>query len=350
MATAARITHDGMTTKVGIDLLKCNLLAEPNNRYGIPIIGQSAALKRILKQVETVASTDSTVLILGETGTGKELIARAIHYLSRRRDRNFVSANCASIPAGLLESELFGHEKGAYTGAITREIGRFELADQGSVFLDEVGDIPMELQAKLLRVAQEQQFERLGSTRTVCVNFRLVAATNRDLFSEVEAGNFRRDLYYRLNVFPIELPPLRERPEDIPLLVSHFATTCAQRMHKSIEIVRARDMEALVGYSWPGNIRELQNVIERSAILSTDRVLDLPALRDARHFGKDDSVKIRSLADAERDHILQTLRQTDWVVGGPHGAAARLEVRRTTLLYKMRRLGISRPQLTNHCQ
>jgi formate hydrogenlyase transcriptional activator len=250
----------------------------------------------------------------------------------------------------LLESDLFGHENGAYTGAITREVGRFELADHGSIFLDEVGDIPMELQTKLLRVAQEQQFERLGSARTVRVNFRLVAATNRDLLGAVEAGNFRRDLYYRLNVFPIELPPLRERPEDIPLLVSHFATTCAQHMNKAIEIVRPKDMEALVRYSWPGNVRELQNVIERSAILSTDRVLYVPALRDTKHAGKDDSMKIRSLADAERDHILQTLRQTEWVVGGPHGAAARLEVRRTTLLYKMRRLGISRPQLTNHCQ
>jgi formate hydrogenlyase transcriptional activator len=345
MATAPQTVYGSTMKKVGVDLEKRNLLAETRDRYGVHIIGQSSALKRVLKQVETVAPTDSTVLILGETGTGKELIARAIHNLSPRRDRNFVSANCASIPAGLLESELFGHEKGAYTGAITREIGRFELADQGSIFLDEVGDIPMELQSKLLRVAQEQQFERLGSTRTVRVNFRLVAATNRDLFDAVEAGEFRRDLYYRLNVFPIELPPLRERPEDIPLLVSHFATTCARRMNKSIEIIRPKDIEALVRYSWPGNVRELQNVIERSAILSTDRVLYLPALRDIKHAGKDDSVKIRSLADAEREHILQTLRQTDWVVGGPYGAAARLDVRRTTLLYKMRRLGISRPAI-----
>jgi formate hydrogenlyase transcriptional activator len=343
------MNHSTMTRfEAGLD--KRKLLAEPQLRYGVDIVGESAALQLVLKQVETVAATDSNVLILGETGTGKELIARAIHNLSPRRDRNFVCANCASIPSGLLESELFGHEKGAYTGAVTREIGRFELADQGSIFLDEVGDMPMELQAKLLRVAQMQQFERLGSTRTVCVDFRLVAATNRNLLQAVEAGEFRRDLYYRLNVFPIEIPPLRDRPEDIPLLALHFATTCAQRMNKSIEIIRPKDMESLTRYPWPGNVRELQNVIERSAILSTDRVLYTPELHGTKDSEKDDSVKVRSLADAERKHILQALRETDWVIGGPHGAAAQLEVRRTTLLYKMRRLGISRPQLSNHCQ
>ncbi|HET6179327.1 MAG TPA: sigma 54-interacting transcriptional regulator [Candidatus Sulfotelmatobacter sp.] len=350
MASAPRIIYDRSITRIGTSLDKRKLLAEPQLRYGVDIIGESAVMRVVLKHVETVAATDSNVLILGETGTGKELIARAIHNLSPRRDRHFVCANCASIPAGLLESELFGHEKGAYTGAVTREIGRFELADQGSIFLDEVGDMPMELQAKLLRVAQMQQFERLGSTRTVCVNFRLVAATNRNLLRAVEAGEFRRDLYYRLNVFPIEIPPLRDRPEDIPLLAFHFATTCAQRMNKSIEIIRPKDMEDLMRYPWPGNVRELENVIERSAILSTDRVLYTPELHGTKRIDRDESVKVKSLADAERKHILQALRETDWVIGGPHGAAAQLEVRRTTLLYKMRRLGISRPQLTNHCQ
>jgi len=327
------------------DYRNSQLVDKLRESAGAEIIGMSGALKRVLSQVETVAATDSTVLILGETGTGKELVARAIHKLSARRDRNFVNANCAAIPAGLLESELFGHERGAFTGAVAREIGRFEMADKGSMFLDEVGDMPLELQSKLLRVVQEQEFERLGTARTIRVNFRLVAATNRDLLEMVETGRFRRDLYYRLNVFPITVPPLRDRLEDIPILVCHFAKAFAERMNKTIDHVRPKDTEALVRYSWPGNVRELQNVIERCVILSSDRVLHAPEFPDAKHVGKEASSKPRSLAEAEREHILQALRDTEWVIGGPHGAAAQLAVRRTTLLYKMRRLGISRPTI-----
>jgi formate hydrogenlyase transcriptional activator len=343
MATAARTIPDGRMIEVTADWRNSQLVDKLRESTGAEIIGESGALKRVLSQVETVAATDSTVLILGETGTGKELVARAIHNLSARRDRNFVSTNCAAIPAGLLESELFGHERGAFTGAVAREIGRFESADKGSMFLDEVGDIPLELQSKLLRVVQEQEFERLGTARTIRVNFRLVAATNRDLLEMVETGRFRRDLYYRLNVFPITVPPLRDRLEDIPLLVRHFAKTFAERMNKTIDFVRPKDMEALVRYTWPGNVRELQNVIERCVILSSDRVLHPPEFPDANRVGKEASLKPRSLAEAEREHILQALRDTEWVIGGPHGAAAQLAVRRTTLLYKMRRLGISRP-------
>jgi formate hydrogenlyase transcriptional activator len=343
MATATRSIRDGRMIEVTADWPNGQLIDKSRDGGGAEIIGESGALKRVLEQVETVAATDSTVLILGETGTGKELVARAIHSLSARRDRNFVSANCAAIPAGLLESELFGHERGAFTGAVTREIGRFEMADKGSMFLDEVGDMPLELQSKLLRVVQEQEFERLGTVRTIRVNFRLVAATNRDLLEMVETGRFRRDLYYRLNVFPITVPPLRYRLEDIPLLVRHFTKTYAERMNKAIDVVRPKDMEALVRYSWPGNVRELQNVIERCVILSSDRVLHRPEFPDANRVGKEASLKPRTLAEAEREHILQALRDTEWVIGGPHGAAAQLAVRRTTLLYKMRRLGISRP-------
>jgi formate hydrogenlyase transcriptional activator len=317
---------------------------ENRNAAGLEIIGESSNLKRVLEQVKTVAGTDSTVLILGETGTGKELIARAIHNYSTRRGRTFVSTNCASIPAGLLESELFGHEKGAFTGAISREIGRFEMANGGTIFLDEVGDIPLELQSKLLRVLQEQEFERLGSTQTIHGDFRLVAATNRDLAEMVEEGSFRSDLYYRLNIFPIEAPPLRDRPEDIPLLAWHFVKKYAQRMNKPIESILQEDIEALVRYSWPGNVRELQNIIERSVILSAGPVLHRPALPELKRAGRYGLPKVRTLAEAEREHILQTLRATDWVIGGPDGAAAQLEVRRTTLIYKMRRLGIFRPQ------
>jgi formate hydrogenlyase transcriptional activator len=312
--------------------------------YGLGIIGESARLKRVLKQVEVVAPTSSTVLVLGETGTGKELIARAVHNLSSRRDCPFVSTNCSSIPAGLLESELFGHEKGAFTGAVARGIGRFELADRGTILLDEVGDIPLELQSKLLRILQEQEFERLGSTRTIRANFRLVAATNRDLPEMVEKGTFRSDLYYRLNVFPIETPPLRERREDIPLLVWHFVRKFAQGMNKRIETIRQEDMEVLVHCSWPGNVRELQNIVERSVILTPGTVLHSPSLSEPICISRNVAPAVRTLADAERKHILQTLRETDWVIGGPGGAAAQLAVRRTTLLYKMRRLGISRPQ------
>ena len=305
------------------------------------MIGESPALRRILKQVETVAPTDSIVLILGETGTGKELIARAMHNLSSRRERTFVKMNCAAIPTGLLESELFGHERGAFTGAIAQKVGRFELAHQGTLFLDEVGDIPLEMQAKLLRVLQEQEFERLGSTRTLRVNVRLVAATNRDLAQMVADREFRSDLYYRLNVFPITVPPLRERPEDIPLLVRYFAQQYAQRMHKRIETIGAETLTALAHYPWPGNIRELENLIERSVILSQGpelRVLvgELKLQATAASNG------VATLETAEREHILRALRETDGVIGGPSGAAARLGMKRTTLQSRIRKLGLSR--------
>jgi formate hydrogenlyase transcriptional activator len=283
------------------------------------------------------------VLILGETGTGKELIARAIHNLSSRRNRSLVRADCAAIPAGLLESELFGHEKGAFTGAIARKIGRVELADGGTLFLDEAGDIPLELQSKLLRVLQEQELERLGSTRTVRVDFRLVAATNRNLAQMVEQGQFRKDLYYRLSVFPIEIPALRDRLEDIPLLVWHFAKKYLQRMNKQIEKIRTEDMEALTQYHWPGNVRELQNLMERSVILSSGPVLHLSSSHLSRTF-RNTTPRVRKLAEAEREHILQALRDTEWVVGGRDGASSLLGVKRTTLLDKMRKLGISRPK------
>jgi len=306
------------------------------------IIGESPALKRILKQVETVAPTDSTVLIQGETGTGKELIARAIHNLSGRRERTFVKMNCAAIPTGLLESELFGHEKGAFTGAIAQKIGRFELANQGTIFLDEVGDIPPELQSKLLRVLQEQEFERLGSTRTIKVNIRLVAATNRDLTQMVSDKQFRSDLYYRLNVFPITLPSLRERPEDIPVLVRYFAQKYALRMDKRIETIPGDALAALSKYHWPGNIRELENLIERSVILSHGPDLRVP-LGELKVRNTAPSDGEATLEATERRHILRVLKETDWTVGGASGAAVRLGMKRTTLLSRMRKLGISRP-------
>jgi formate hydrogenlyase transcriptional activator len=305
------------------------------------IVAESPAFQRILKQVETVAPTVSTVLIQGETGTGKELIARAIHNLSSRRDRTFVKVNCAAIPLGLLESELFGHEKGAFTGAIERRIGRFELANHGTLFLDEIGDIPLELQPKLLRVLQEQEFERLGSTRSMHVDVRLVAATNADLAKMVEERKFRADLYYRLNVFPIKVPPLRERREEIPALVKHFAARYARRLNKKVESVASDSMEALMRYDWPGNIRELQNFIERALILTSGAVLRVP-VSELRLQKKNDSATPTTLANAEREHILQTLRESGWVLGGESGAAKRLGVPRTTLIYKMRRLGIAR--------
>jgi formate hydrogenlyase transcriptional activator len=309
------------------------------------IIGDSAALRRALHEVETVAATGSTVLIRGETGTGKELIARAVHDLSPRQGRTFVKLNCAAIPTGLLESELFGHEKGAFTGAVSQKVGRFELAHRGTLFLDEVGDIPPELQPKLLRVLQEQEFERLGSTKTVKVDVRLVAATNRDLARMVADGRFRADLYYRLNVFPLVLPPLRERRDDIPRLVRHFIQHFARRMGRQIETIPAAVMDALVGYSWPGNIRELQNVIERAVILSPGPTLQVPLgdvqPRDAR--AQESTAAAVTLADAEREHILAALRDTGWVVGGPKGAAARLGMKRSTLYKKMTKLGVSRP-------
>ncbi len=307
------------------------------------IIGESAALKRILKQVETVAPTDSTVLIQGETGTGKELIARAIHHLSKRRERTFVKMNCAAIPTGLLESELFGHERGAFTGAIAQKVGRFELAHGGTLFLDEVGDVPLELQSKLLRVLQEQEFERLGSNRTIRVDVRLVAATNRDLAQMVADKQFRSDLYYRFNVFPITAPSLRERPEDIPLLVRYFAQKYARLMNKQIETIPAGAMTALAKYHWPGNIRELENLIERSVILSQGQDLHVP-LGELKAPTAAALNGAATLEAAEREHILRVLRETNWVIGGSSGAAARLGMKRTTLQSKIRKLGISRDQ------
>jgi len=307
------------------------------------IIGESAALKRILKQVETVAPTDSTVLIQGETGTGKELIARAIHNLSKRRERTFVKMNCAAIPTGLLESELFGHERGAFTGAIAQKVGRFELAHGGTLFLDEVGDVPLELQSKLLRVLQEQEFERLGSNRTIRVDVRLVAATNRDLAQMVADKQFRSDLYYRFNVFPITAPSLRERPEDIPLLVRYFAQKYARLMNKQIETIPAGAMTALAKYHWPGNIRELENLIERSVILSQGPDLHVP-LGELKAPTAAALNGAATLEAAEREHILRVLRETKWVIGGPSGAATRLGMKRTTLQSKIRKLGISHGQ------
>ena len=306
------------------------------------IIGQSPALKRILKQAELVAPTGSTVLILGETGTGKEILARAIHDISPQRERTFVSVNCAAIPMGLLESELFGHEKGAFTGAIAQKIGRFELAHQGTLFLDEVGDIPLELQPKLLRVLQEKEFERLGSTRTLHVDTRLMAATSRDLAQMVENREFRGDLYYRLNIFPILLPPLRERPEDIPLLVAHFTDKYARRMDKRISRIPAETMDALKRYHWPGNVRELQNFIERATILTSGSTLQAP-LSELRQASREVQRRSHTLAEIERDQIIRALRESQWVLGGPGGAAERLGLKRTTLFYKMRKLGITRP-------
>jgi formate hydrogenlyase transcriptional activator len=308
------------------------------------IVGQTAALRRVLKEVETVAPTESTVLIRGETGTGKELIARALHELSPRKERTFVKLNCAAIPTGLLESELFGHEKGAFTGAICQKVGRFELAHRGTLFLDEVGDISAELQPKLLRVLQEQEFERLGSTKTIKVDVRLVAATNRDLARMVADGTFRADLYYRLNVFPVALPALRERPEDIPRLVRHFTQRFARRMGRRIETIPSAVMDALVRYPWPGNIRELQNVIERAVILSPGASLQVPPgdLQPTTTQAPAPTSAAVTLAEAEREHILGALRETGWVLGGPEGAAVRLGMKRSTLYKKIKKLGICR--------
>ena len=309
------------------------------------IVGRSRALNAVLKQVETVAPTDSTVLIYGETGTGKELLARAIHDLSSRRQGTFVKLNCAAIPTGLLESEMFGHEKGAFTGAIAQRIGRFELAHRGSMFLDEVGEIPLELQTKLLRVLQEREFERLGSSRTIRTDARLVAATNRDLSLMVEEREFRADLYYRLNVFPITVPPLRERRDDIPLLVRYFVQQYARRMNRKITSIPAATMHALEPYHWPGNIRELQNFIERAVIISPGSTLDAP-IRELK--GPKPSTTAPgaaggtvTLAAAEREAILRALAESDGRVGGAEGAAARLGMKRTTLQAKMRKLGIN---------
>ena len=310
------------------------------------IIGNSSALESMLEQVERVAPTDSTVLIQGETGTGKELIARAIHNLSSRCGRSLVKLNCAAIPFDLLESELFGHEKGAFTGAIAQKVGRFELADKGTLFLDEVGDIPLALQPKLLRVLQEQEFERLGSTRTHQVDVRLVAATHRDLADMVQRSEFRSDLYYRLNVFPILVPPLRERCSDVPALVTHFVEMFGRRMGKPIEHIPAETMAALGSYPWPGNIRELQNLIERAVILSNEGVLPNPLPRaETQAVIPSLSPAVTTLRDSERTLILHTLEAVGWVIGGPKGAAAQLGLKRTTLISKMQKLGISRPPL-----
>ena len=323
------------------------------------IIGHSRALGRVLREIETVAPTDSTVLILGETGSGKELVARAIHDVSRRREQAFVKLNCAAIPTGLLESELFGHEKGAFTGAISERIGRFELAHRGTVFLDEVGEIALELQPKLLRVLQEREFERLGSARTLRTDARLIAATNRDLAALAGEHKFRQDLFYRLNVFPITVPPLRDRREDIPMLVRHFAQQFARRMKKTVETISTETMEALTRYDWPGNIRELQNLIERAVILSTGPMLHVPvtalnggtgpsafspgvsAGQPARANGAE------TLEQADRRHIIAALERTNWVIAGPKGAAARLGVKRSTLQFRMRKLGIVRPAVAS---
>jgi transcriptional regulator with GAF, ATPase, and Fis domain len=314
------------------------------------IIGNSPALESVLEQVERVAPTDSTVLIQGETGTGKELIAHAIHNISSRCGRPFVRLNCAAIPLDLLESELFGHEKGAFTGAIAQKTGRFELADKGTLFLDEVGDIPPALQPKLLRVLQEQEFERLGSTRTHKVDVRLVAATHRDLTEMANRGEFRSDLYYRLNVFPVMLPPLRERPEDIPDLVDHFVEVYSRRIGREIEHIPPATMSALTSYQWPGNIRELQNLIERAVILSNDGVLPNPLPTPASRVTTSPaattlSAPVTTLRDSERVLILRTLEAVGWVIGGPKGAASKLGLKRTTLIHKMQKLGIARPGL-----
>jgi transcriptional regulator with GAF, ATPase, and Fis domain len=312
------------------------------------IIGNSAALESVLEQVEQVAPTDSTVLIEGETGTGKELIAHAIHNASQRCGRAFIKLNCAAIPLDLLESELFGHEKGAFTGAIAQKIGRFEMADRGTLFLDEVGDIPPALQPKLLRVLQEQEFERLGSGRTHKVDVRLVAATNRNLVKMVARGQFRSDLYYRLNVFPILLPALRERREDIPALVTHFVNIFSRRMGKHIDNIPSEMMAAFQWHSWPGNIRELQNLVERAVILSRDGVLSNPLHKRQPSAiilssNAPSSLSPMSWEDSDRVLVVETLEQVGWIVGGPRGAAAKLGLKRTTLLAKMKRLGISRP-------
>lgn len=308
------------------------------------IIGDSPGLRRVLKQVETVAPTDATVLILGETGTGKELVARAIHDMSSRRERTFVKVNCAAIPGGLLESELFGHEKGAFTGAISQKIGRLELAHHGTMFLDEVGDIPLELQPKLLRALQEKEFERLGSTRTIPVDVRLIAATNRDLAGMMDDKLFRSDLYYRLRVFPVTVPPLRKRTGDIPILVNYFTQKHAERMGRRIEIIPPETMEALSRWPWPGNVRELENFIERGVILSRGPVLRLP-LTELHQLREIEPPASDTLETQERDHIIRILRETKGVIGGPKGAAARLGLKRTTLNSKMEKLGITRKDL-----
>ncbi len=309
------------------------------------IVGESATLKQVLDKARTVAPSDATVLILGETGTGKELIARAIHRMSSRKNASFVKLNCAAIPAGLLESELFGHEKGAFTGAVSQKMGRLELADKGTLFLDEVGELPLEVQPKLLRVLQDHEFERLGSTRTIRVDIRLIAATNRDLAKSVAGRQFRSDLYYRLNVFPIRMPELRERKEDIPLLVRYLVQKFARRMNKQVETIPAETMNALASWEWPGNVRELENFIERSVILSQGPILRVPLVE--LNLATEDSHSDSTLESLQRENIIRVLRETGGVLGGPRGAAARLGLKRTTLQYKMQKLGIAREEYAN---
>jgi formate hydrogenlyase transcriptional activator len=348
MAASSAITSTSMLRPPPVpSSVNQGLYQEGESRSGANfegIVGQSSALRQVLQLVETVAPTDSTVLLVGETGTGKELIARAIHDRSPRRERALVKVNCAAIPGGLLESELFGHERGAFTGAITQKAGRLELADHGTLFLDEVGDIPLELQPKLLRVLQEREFEHLGGTQTKKVDVRLVAATHRDLESMMAQKQFRSDLYYRLNVFPIEVPPLRERSEDIPQLVRYFVQHFARRANRTIETIPARVMESLSRYSWPGNVRELQNLIERAVILSPGPVLQVP-LQDllARTIPGQNNGEHETLAHAKRAHILATLKDTQWVLSGPRGAATRLGMNRSTLQFYIKKLGIVRP-------
>jgi formate hydrogenlyase transcriptional activator len=312
-----------------------------NGRHGI--IGSTAALNAVLDQIGVVSPTDSTVLIQGETGTGKELVARAVHKLSPRRNAPFVIVNCAALPAGLLESELFGHERGAFTGAVTKRIGRFELANGGTLFFDEIGDISLDLQVKLLRVLQEREFERLGGTRTCRVNVRLVAATNRDLLQMIDDKCFRADLYYRLSVFPVLLPPLRDRREDIPMLARHFVAKYAERINKTPQTIPPATMDAMLSYNWPGNVRELQNFVERGVIISRGALFE-PDLDQLRRQRTTQRTQGPTLDDATRNHILRILDEANWVIGGQNGAASRLGIPRTTLIAKMRRLGIEAPR------
>lgn len=320
------------------------LASELDAGYG-EIVGKSAALKRVLQKVEVVAPTDATVLILGETGTGKELAARAVHNLSPRRDNPFIKLNCAAIPDGLLESEIFGHERGSFTGAVAQKIGRLELAHHGTFFLDEVGDMPLDLQPKLLRALQEREFERIGGTHTIPVDVRLLAATNQDLKDLVQQRRFRSDLYYRLNVFPVLIPPLRERPEDIPALAYYFTQKYADQMGKHIRGIAQESLRALAGWRWPGNVRELENLIERAVILSRGPDLEIPLAEFQEKQAYDNLGALQTLEDVEREHILRTLRETNGVIGGPQGAAARLGLKRTTLNFRMRKLGILRKNL-----
>jgi formate hydrogenlyase transcriptional activator len=332
-SSVARWSDEGR----GLDSPQPIRASEADGLHGI--IGNSRALKSVFEQIDVVAPTDSTVLIQGETGTGKELFAQAIHRMSPRRNAPLIKVNCAAIPAGLLESELFGHERGAFTGATTQRIGRFEMANGGTLFLDEIGDLALELQVKLLRVLQEQEFERLGGSRSIRVNVRLITATHRDLPKMVANKEFRADLYYRLAVFPVSLPALRERREDMPALVRHFIAKYSERMNKIVKTVPPETMEAIAAYDWPGNIRQLQNFIERGVIVSPGAVFE-PPLNELQNQTSASSKTCKTLEDATRDHIVQTLEETKWVVGGKHGAAARLGIARTTLISKMRRLGL----------